>query len=227
MTSDALPERQTLRAYLGTGLVLLLLFVVSLPMDDASRATFLKEGGVIETVSAVLYLICAAYMLTWAQRARAWPYVVLMVLFAMREADFDKRFTEVGVLKGKFLFSPLVPLHQKLIGGAVIVLALYVVYTIIRRDGLWFLRALRARSVEAWGWAIAIGLVFVSKALDGLGRKLAEFGITLDPVIDLHAGALEEILELGIGIFILLACRLFFKRSGAAAPALGRTGGAA
>lgn len=225
MTTDALLEKQTLRAYLITGLALLLLFALSLPMDEAARAMFLKEGGVIETVSAVLYLVCAAYMLTWAHRARAWPYVVLMVLFAMREADFDKRFTEVGVLKGKFLFSALVPLHQKLIGGAVIALALYVVYTIVRRDGLSFLRALRARSVEAWGWATAIGLVFVSKSLDGLGRKLAEFGITIDPVVDLHAGALEEVLELGIGVFILLACRLFFKRSGAAASALGSRGG--
>ncbi|WP_162860613.1 hypothetical protein [Pseudothauera hydrothermalis] len=47
-----------------------------------------------------------------------------------------------------------------------------------------------------------------------MGRKLADVGIVLDPVIDLHAGALEEVLELGIGIFILLACRLKFRRTG-------------
>jgi hypothetical protein len=223
--NDALLEKQTLRAYGWTALLLLLVFLASLPMDEATRKTFLKEGGVIETVSALLYLVCAGQMLLWAQRARAWPYVVLMVLFAMREADFDKRFTEVGVLKGKFLFSPLVPMHQKLIGGAMIALALYVVYTIVRRDGLGFVRALRKRSVEAWGWATAIALVFVSKSLDGLGRKLADVGITIDPVVDLHAGALEEILELGIGIFIFLACRLLFKRSGTATPSLGGTGG--
>ena len=225
--NDALLEKQTVRAYGATAVLLLLMFLVSLPMDEAARKTFLKEGGVIETVSALLYLVCAAQMLLWAQRVRAWPYVVLMILFAMREADFDKRFTEVGVLKGKFLFSPLVPIHQKLIGGAVIALALYVAYTIVRRDGWHFVRALRARSVEAWGWAIAIGLVFVSKSLDGLGRKLADVGITINPVVDLHAGALEEILELGIGVFIFLACRLMFKRSGPSASSLGATGGAA
>lgn len=212
--SDTLLDKQTLRAYLVTGLGLGLLFALSVPLDETARIRLLKEGGAIETLSAVLYLVCAAYMLSWAQRARAWPYVVLMVLFAMREADFDKRFTEVGVLKSKFLFSPLVPLHQKLIGGAVLALALYVLVTIVRRDGLSFVRALHARSVEAWGWAVAILLVLASKALDGVGRKLADVGIVLDPVIDLHAGALEEVLELGIGIFILLACRLKFRRTG-------------
>ncbi|HNQ75673.1 MAG TPA: hypothetical protein PKM39_03455 [Pseudothauera hydrothermalis] len=212
--SDTLLDKQTLRAYLVTGLGLGLLFALSVPLDETARIWLLKEGGAIETLSAVLYLVCAAYMLSWAQRARAWPYVVLMVLFAMREADFDKRFTEVGVLKSKFLFSPLVPLHQKLIGGAVLALALYVLVTIVRRDGLSFVRALHARSVEAWGRAVAILLVLASKALDGVGRKLADMGIVLDPVIDLHAGALEEVLELGIGIFILLACRLKFRRTG-------------
>lgn len=212
--SDTLLEKQTLRAYLVTGLGLGLLFALSVPLDETARIWLLKEGGAIETLSAVLYLVCAAYMLSWVQRARAWPYVVLMVLFAMREADFDKRFTEVGVLKSKFLFSPLVPLHQKLIGGAVLALALYVLVTIVRRDGLSFVRALHARSVEAWGWAVAIVLVLASKALDGVGRKLADVGFVLDPVIDLHAGALEEVLELGIGIFILLACRLKFRRTG-------------
>lgn len=212
MSNDLL-VRQTLRAYALSALALLLIFAFSIPLDEADRALYLKEGGVIETVSALSYLVCAAYMLMWAGRARAWPYIVLMVLFAMREADFDKRFTEVGVLKGKFLFSPLVPLHQKLIGGAVIALALYVLYTIVRRDGRWFLNALRQRAVDAWGWAMAMALILVSKTLDGIGRKLAEFGITLDPALDLHAGALEEILELGIGLYIFLACRLFFART--------------
>ena len=167
MANDLL-VRQTLRAYALSALALLLIFAFSMPLDEADRVFYLKEGGVIETVSALSYLMCAAYMLMWTGRARAWPYIVLMVLFAMRESDFDKRFTEVGVLKGKFLFSPLVPIHQKLIGGAVILLALWVLYTIVRRDGRSFLRALRDRAVDAWGWATAIVLIVVSKGLDGL-----------------------------------------------------------
>lgn len=215
MANDLL-VRQTLRAYALSALALLLIFAFSMPLDEADRVFYLKEGGVIETVSALSYLMCAAYMLMWTGRARAWPYIVLMVLFAMRESDFDKRFTEVGVLKGKFLFSPLVPIHQKLIGGAVILLALWVLYTIVRRDGRSFLRALRDRAVDAWGWATAIVLIVVSKGLDGLDRKLAGFGIQIDPLLDLHTGAAEEILELGIGLYIFLACRLFFARTDAA-----------
>jgi len=79
--SDTLLDKQTLRAYLVTGLGLGLLFALSVPLDETARIWLLKEGGAIETLSAVLYLVCAAYMLSWAQRARAWPYVVLMVLF--------------------------------------------------------------------------------------------------------------------------------------------------
>lgn len=230
MNFDVL-AKQTLRGYAVSAVILLAAFLASLPMDEASRALYLKEGGVIETVSAVSYLVCAAYMLMWAGRARAWPYIVLMVLFAMREADFDKRFTAVGVLKSKFLFSPLVPVHHKVMGAAVILLTLYVLYTVVRRDGRWFLQALRARWIDAWGWAVAMVLIVVSKGLDGLDRKLAGFGIQIDPVLDIHTGAAEEILELGIGLFIFLACRLFFARpedasgaagSGASTRSLGR-----
>lgn len=206
-------EKSTKRGYAVSALMLLVLFVISVPLDESARALYLKEGGLIETVSAASYLVCAAYMLTWPGRARAWPYIALMVLFAMRESDFDKRFTEVGVLKSKFFFTPLVPMHQKLVGAVVLAFALFVLYTIVRRDGLAFVRSLQARSVEAWGWAIAMGLIVVSKGLDGLDRKLAGFGIQIDPLLDVHTGAAEEILELGIGLYIFLACRLFFARS--------------
>ena len=117
------------------------------------------------------------------------------------------------MLKSKFFFTPLVPVHQKLVGAVVLAFALFVLYTIVRRDGRAFVRALKARSVEAWGWAIAMGLIVVSKGLDGLDRKLAGFGIQIDPLLDVHTGAAEEILELGIGLYIFLACRLFFARS--------------
>lgn len=217
-------EKQTLQHYVFAALLLLVLYLISLTMSGELRDLYLKEGGLIEWASAAGYVVCAVLMLRWSGRVRAWPYVALMLLFMMRELDFDKRFTEMGILKSKFLVSSAVPLHQKIIGLLIILFVLYVLYTIVRRDARFFLQALRNRAVDAWGWAAAMGLIFVSKSLDGLGRKMADIGVTIEPWVDRQASTVEEILELGIPIFIFLACRLYFKRSGAPASALGAGG---
>lgn len=200
-------KKQTLFLYLLTALALTLVFAAGRSMPIESQTDFFSEGGWVEILSAVSYVLCAGYFLMRPERVQLWPYTVLMLLFAARELDFDKRFTEVGVLKGSFLFSPVVPYQQKIIGGAVLLLIIYVLYRIVRHHALPFAKSLRQGDVAAAGWGVAILLLVISKAIDGLPRKAADFGMTVSHETEVFAWALEEVMELGIGAYIFLATR--------------------
>lgn len=112
--------------------LLVLLFAFSTTLDDATRTALLSEDGPVEIVSAVLYFVCCGYALIRGGGAflKKYPYFIMIpLLFGMRELDFDKRFTTIGVLKSKFYVSPLEPWHTKLI---VITLGLVVIYMLVQ-----------------------------------------------------------------------------------------------
>lgn len=73
------------------------------------------------------------------------------------------------------------------------------------------LSALRRRA--PWSLWLAAGFVLAafSKTIDGLARKLASWGIDVSRGIGRGAGTLEELLELLIPIFFMIA---IFLRSG-------------
>lgn len=198
-------NQKTIILYVLTAMVLAAIFVAGRAMTLEEQKLLFSEQGWVEVLAAVSYVLCAAYFAARPERLQLWPYTVLMLLFAARELDFDKRFTEVGVLKGSFLFSPLVPTHQKLAGGAILVLAIYVLYWIVRHHALPFVKSLLKGELAAIGWAIAIVLLVGSKAIDGLTRKAADFGLTVSTEVEILAWALEEVMELGIGAYILIA----------------------
>ncbi|MCG5535802.1 hypothetical protein [Ectothiorhodospira mobilis] len=47
--------------------------------------------------------------------------------------------------------------------------------------------------------------------MDGLPRKLDALGIDLSEQATLHAGAFEEVLELGVPVFIFLALMAYLR----------------
>ncbi|MCA2005888.1 hypothetical protein [Tritonibacter mobilis] len=55
---------------------------------------------------------------------------------------------------------------------------------------------LRHLSAWAWGGVFAVGSIVVAKSIDGIGRKFADFGVTLDPQLIETAMVYEELLEL-------------------------------
>jgi hypothetical protein len=201
-----------------TLILLLLLFACSTILDDTSRKQLLKEGGPVEVASAVLYLVCVAYALLKGGFVffKERPYfIVIPLVFALRELDFDKRFTTVGLLKSKFVFSPLVPLHEKLIGIpilALIALMLMLMLMLMLKRHLrecW--DELKKGSVAGVGVALVISLIVVSKTFDGLERKCTSFGLTVSPLIAKYSSVVEEILELGIPVIMLLLFNHYFS----------------
>jgi len=181
----------------------------------ANGASFKREGGGLETVSAVLYGVAAVVFFTSAP-ARDWVRLfhvpALMVLFAMRELDMDKAFTPSGVLSLR-LYSGDAPLMTKLIAGLV---AAFAVFVILRN--VWFgmrggWQALRAGRLWPWFAVLAGALVVATKSVDGLGRKMLDFGIVISEDLDATAALAEEVGEVFVPVCAILAMLACWKRA--------------
>lgn len=210
-------EKMVFSLFLSVLLTLVLLFVFSTTLEDATRKALLSEDGPVETASAVLYFVCCAYLLLKGGLAffRRYPYfVVIPMLFGMRELDFDKRFTTIGVLKSKFYVSPLEPWHTKLIvimlGLAVIMLIVMMVKNHLK--ALW--ESLRSGGALGSGVVLVLTMLVVSKSLDGLERKCIAIGLSVPHLLAKYSSVAEEIIELGIPVIMLLLFRHYFSQRG-------------
>jgi len=175
---------------------------------------FLNEGAFVETSSVVLYGVTITFLL-WLRPMKELKDTLLCaavtLCLMLRELDFDKKFTDLGVFKGKFYKSAEIPIIQKLVGLFIILTLLALVITLLVRHTKPLLRGLKENHRAKYGVITAIILAFVSKAfLDGMPRKLGDFGIKTPAALIHGHGTLEEILELGIPIALLMA--LYFKQ---------------
>ena len=195
-----------LKVFLASLAVIAVFIVVDLAFIADGRS-FKREGGGLETASAVLYF-AVIYAFFRHVPARLWASLFqipgLMALFAMREFDMDKAFTQSGIMSIKF-YSGDSSLVAKLIGGAVAVLALYILYRVVRFGAPAAWRGIRGG--ESWPWFAALAgvIVVATKSIDGLGRKMLDFGIVISEDLDLLASSAEEIGEAFIPVCALLA----------------------
>ncbi len=214
--TDRQTDRQTMIGFMLTGALLLLLFLSSLLLEGNNRDFLLEEGGVIESASVLGYFLCAAIIVYKGKLTylKQYHYIFLLIIFFMlRELDFDKKFTTMGIFKSRFFISNTVPLAEKIVGAMVLLLLLYVIFMIIHRHSKYFLSGLKNHSIISFGVFITGTLLVASKSLDGIGRKLEGFGVKISNQTSMHATALEEILELGIPIILLLTFSAYFKRN--------------
>ncbi|MCG8426195.1 MAG: hypothetical protein MI754_02415 [Chromatiales bacterium] len=194
--------------------VLAAVYLYAMTLGSIERDVFLKEAGVVEFTTAVGYLLCALLILYEGklQYLRKYHYFFLIiVLFGLRELDFHKQFTSMSILKSRFYLSSDVPVMEKVIGLLVILLLIYIVYSIIKNHFSRFIADLKKRSIVAIGAANAILFLVVSKVMDGLERKLKPVGVELSDRLGEYVFALEEILELGIPYILMLTFYAYFK----------------
>lgn len=163
------------------------------------------ESGPIESASALFLILSAVALIGDMIRRRMperWHLAVLIVAAALRELDWDKAFTESGVLSLK-LYTRAHPIEQKVAGAVVLALLVWAGLRLLRRDLVPWLSRLRAGRVQAWLIAVTILLYAIAKSLDGLARKLAPWGIEISDFANRVAGRLEEGIELFGAILIL------------------------
>lgn len=188
------------------GAVLLFFALAPALLSEAAFQGAFAEGGLFETLSFYGWLAGAALILARVRPIgyRAASFAVLSLAFAAREADWQKRFTSDGVLKINYYQDGTIPLGERLVAGAIVLILaaglLYAVYAALRF--LFFEKGWEARS-GVWLFVTGISLV-LGKSLDRIPGELENlFGIVLGPAARLHFQALEEGIEALAPLFFL------------------------
>ena len=208
-------DRQTITRYAISLIVLFLIFSSTFVLDGNNRDLFFDEGGIVEIASAMGHFLCVALILYKGKINYLQKYYYFILLFIMsgfRELDFHKRFTTMGILKIKFFTSSNVPFTEKLVGFLIVLLLLHVLISIYKNHFRQFIEALKNYSSISIGVFIVLLLLGISKTLDGISRKLGSFEIEIGSQIAIHLAALEEVLELGIPMFLLLIYYAYFDK---------------
>jgi len=181
----------------STLLVMGIFILVSFNIDESTARSMLKDDGLVQIMTAVVLIVSCLLCLQRALRkispAFKWAELsFLLLIYAMREMDFHRLFTEEHVSRWKLYAGPF-PLHEKIIGGIVVLLTLIVMLHFIGSNFRYFWKSLKER--QSWAvhvvfWAI---LLFSSQMLD----KSRWHGIFAEV-------AIEENMEFGAAIMILM-----------------------
>ena len=196
------------QSHLGLYVALSLIFSIIglLPfLDVEQQKNLLAEGGLFESLTVYLYIFCLILICvswSWQKILSKWYFTALIVLFALRELDYDKAHFTHGVLKSRQYFSDLVGLPELLISIAVLIFILTVLAFIILREKNNFINGVIDFRQSQLAVLTSIILVIVTKTIDGMERK---FGIDLSPSGERFAIIVEEVGEMGIPIMFAIA----------------------
>ena len=198
----------TPQSYLGlyVGLGLIFLIIGFLPfLDIEQQKNLLTEGGLFESLTVYLYIFCLILIgvrWPWQKILSSWYLSALIILFALRELDYDKAHFTHGVLKSRQYFSDLVGLPEFLISLAVLIFILTVLLFIVFKERNNFIKGVINFRQSQLAVLASIILVIVTKTIDGMERK---FGIDLSPAGERFALIVEEVGEMGIPIMFAIA----------------------
>ena len=172
------------QSYLGlyVGLGLIFSIIGFLPfLDVEQQKNLLTEGGLFESLTVYLYIFCLILIcIIWPLQKilSNWYLSALIILFALRELDYDKAYFTHGVLKSRQYFSDLVGLPEFLISLAVLIFILTVLLLIVLRERNNFIKGVIDLRQSQLAVLTSIIFVLVTKTIDGMERK---FGIDLSP----------------------------------------------
>lgn len=191
------------------------LLIISFIFNIYEYPLWIKEGGIIETLSVVGYFLCVVLILYkggWSYIKKYNYFFILIILFGLRELDFDKRFTTMGIFKSKFYVSSGVPMIEKFMGLLVIGVLLYIVVSIFKDHSKGFFSKIKQLSPVHIGALITFLTIVFSKSIDGIARKLGYLNIIMDEQTAVHFEVVEEVLELGIPLLILATLFIYFSK---------------
>jgi len=184
-------------------------------IDSDTKYFLLREGGLIEQLSAVGYFICIFFFLFQGKKRLETASFLLLNVFllflGLRELDFHSRFTTMGIFKTRFYVSPDVPFSEKIIGTVVILFLIFTAIYIFKRHSKDFLTGLVNNKFWSIGVFLGLALMVISKIVDSqadfVELVLARIGVEWNPM----SVNVEEMMELAIPIMFLFAILSRYK----------------
>jgi hypothetical protein len=118
----------------------------------------LEDDGLVQILTAVVLLasclLCMVRALRKISPVLQWAQLsYLLLIYAMREMDFHRLFTEEHVSRWEIYVEPF-PLQEKIIGGVVLLLTLIVMLHFIRNNWRVFWKSLKA--MQSWAVHVII-----------------------------------------------------------------------
>ncbi len=192
---------------------LALLIVIPFFLNSELQIFYLSEGGPVQVFSAAAYLVVTTMLIREMDGAALreyWFLPVIPLAMCLREMDFHAHFTTYSITKTLLYVSPEVALAEKIFGVFVFAVLGVAGYLLVARCGKAFLHGLRSLDIACLAVAAAIISAVASKALDGAASNLGFLGIDVQST--LLSVVFEEVLELGIPVFLAIAVFAYFDR---------------
>ncbi len=193
-----------LALYLALGLIFLIIGFL-LFLDTEQQKNLLAEGGLFESLTVYLYIFCLILICVswpWQKILSKWYFSALILLFALRELNYDKANFTHGVLKSRQYFSDLVGFPELIASISILIFIVLVLGSIIIKEKDSFIEGIKSLKQSQLAVFVSIILVIITKTIDGIERKL---GIDLSPPSERFALIVEEVGEMGIPIMFAIA----------------------
>jgi len=171
-----------------------------------------KEWGPIENAQVIFYVTGALVSWIYA-RQKIWnggyQGSLILLIFAMRELDFQKKFTGISITRTKYYFHSDAALTAKLVCALIVIGIIVLFILFIKKHSRGFYENIKAR--KNWSLSVVAGLVSMLFAilLDSITRVLSSLGIESVKHGHLLKNPFEELLELAIPFFFLNALLLY------------------
>ncbi len=166
-------------------------------IDELRARSMMNDDGLVQILTAIIlnagWIFCLQRALRKIPPAFNWGQLsYLLLIYAMREMDFHRLFTEESVGKWKLFTGPY-PLQDKIIGGVVLLSTTVVMIHFIGSNFRHFWKALKAK--QSW----AVHVLFWAVLM--LGSQVLDKSIWHGDFVEV---ALEENMEFGAAIMIFM-----------------------
>ncbi len=200
--------RNISKIFLIVSLAVLVGGVIFLYLPKDLAAEIFDEDGPVETLQVIVYfigaIVCIVYKILkiWGCGLSA---SFLLTMLALRELDFQVKFTEISMTRTKFYFSPDISVTAKILGGIVVLSILFVLITFAWRNLSKLINGLRNH--EIWSILAINGLIFIvfAMVIDRSLTILTFIGFEDTIKMQLEKSFFEEMAELAIPVLFLAA----------------------
>lgn len=191
---------------IGLAIALVLATIAIGALAPADVQSFLaSEGGPVEWATVACYAVALGYIVFCGLYQKAKWIFWLIVVFMMRELDFDARFTGGKITKLDFYLAPDLHLLQALYAVALLGGFFFVVFMVVKSYGRNFAVEVKEGTPIGLAAILALMATGLSKLIDGPRRKASRMGIDLSEQQIVILQIVEESLELLLPLMIIVA----------------------
>ncbi len=188
---------------------LLVIAFLAILLDSVTAEKLSREGNLIENLTVILYFSGIVYLLFIESGNWKFRYYSAFVvsLFVLRELDIHSRLTSIRINNFSYYVEPTIPLVERVAVGIVLLICTYALIRYMINYGRHLISGMRNRYGYSLTTVAALVVMLIVKLLDSSPRILHEnFVIILSNEVKMAMRVVEEMLELGIPLLILLAC---------------------